>query len=48
MPKGLRAALEGKGLFGMGCAIRPEGALLRLGDVLTVHTTAAPLLAPPV
>lgn len=47
MPPGLRDALEGKALFGIACAIGPEGTTLRVGDTLTVHTTAEPILAAP-
>jgi len=47
MPAGLRAVLEGNALFGIACAIGPEGSTVRLGDALTVHATTEPLIAPP-
>jgi len=47
MPAGLRAVLEGNALFGIACAIGPEGAILRIGDTLTVHATTDPLIVPP-
>jgi uncharacterized protein YcbX len=40
----LRAVVEGNALFGFGCAIGPVGAAVRLGDAVTVHTTAPPVL----
>jgi uncharacterized protein YcbX len=46
-PAGLRAALEGKALFGMGASIDPVGAILRIGDPLMVQSTMEPTLAPP-
>lgn len=46
-PAGLRAALEGSALFGMGATIDPAGAILRVGDPLLVHSTMEPTLAPP-
>ncbi len=47
VPPGLRAVVEGKGLFGVAATIGAEGTVLRVGDKLTVHTTAEPLIAPP-
>jgi hypothetical protein len=44
---GFRTIVEGNALFGIGCAIGPPGATLRLGDELTITTTAPPVLAMP-
>jgi MOSC domain-containing protein len=40
-----RSIVEGSGLFGIGCAIGPVGATIRVGDELTVITTAPPVLS---
>jgi uncharacterized protein YcbX len=40
-----RGILEGSGLFGIGCAVGPVGATIRLGDEVTVATTAPPVMA---
>ncbi|WP_051062353.1 MOSC domain-containing protein [Ilumatobacter nonamiensis] len=42
---GFRSIVEGSGLFGIACTIEPAGAVVRLGDELTVESTAAPVLA---
>lgn len=39
-----RSIVEGNGLFGVGCSIEPAGAVLKLGDEVTVRTTAPPVL----
>ena len=44
---GLRRMLEGNAMFGIGCTIDPEGALLSVGDPVTVAGTGPPLIAPP-
>ena len=41
----LRTVVEGNGLFGLGCSIGRAGAVVRLGDSVTVHTTAPPVLS---
>src|SRR3954452_1585481 len=41
----LRTVVEGNGLFGLGCSIGRAGAVVRLGDSITVHTTAPPVLS---
>ena len=40
-----RAILEGNGLFGVGCAVGPIGATIRIGDDVTVVAAAAPVLS---
>jgi uncharacterized protein YcbX len=47
LSRGLRAVVEGNGLFGLAATIVPAGTVLRVGDPLAVHRTAEPLLAPP-
>jgi uncharacterized protein len=47
MPAGLRAALEGNALFGMASSIEPAGAVVSIGDALSVQTTAEALIPPP-
>lgn len=47
LPDGLRGVVEGSAIFGIGCAIGPEGTPISVGDALEVQTTLAPLLAPP-
>ena len=42
-----RRIIEGSSLFGIGCSIGPSGATLRVGDEVTVTTTAPPVLATP-
>ena len=44
---GLRGMLEGNAMFGIGCTIDPEGAVLSVGDPVTVTATGPPLLDPP-
>lgn len=44
---GMRAMLEGNSLFGVACTIDPPGAMLRVGDEVTVSSTGLPVLAPP-
>ncbi len=44
---GLRGMLEGNAMFGIGCTIDPEGAVLSVGDPVTVTATGSPLLDPP-
>jgi hypothetical protein len=44
---GFRRIVEGNALFGIGCAIGPPGATLRVGDEVAVTTTAPPVLAMP-
>ncbi len=44
---GMRGMLEGNAMFGIGCTIDPEGAVLSVGDPVTVTATGPPLLAPP-
>jgi uncharacterized protein len=46
-PSGLRTALEGSTLFGLGSTIGPVGERMRIGDALAVRRTTEPLLAPP-
>lgn len=43
----VRSMMEGNGVFGMGCRIGPAGAILAVGDVLTVQSLQDPILAPP-
>ena len=42
-----RKMMEGNGLFGMGCRIGPIGSVISVGDLVTVHSTREPVLAPP-
>ncbi|MCP3853954.1 MAG: MOSC domain-containing protein [Actinomycetia bacterium] len=42
-PARWRGALEGSGLFGIGCAIGPTGTDLTVGDPVEVDETTAPL-----
>ncbi len=44
---GMRGMLEGNAMFGIGCTIDPEGAVLSVGDPVTVTATGSPLLDPP-
>lgn len=44
---GMRGMLEGNAMFGIGCTIDPEGAVLSVGDPVAVAGTGPPLLAPP-
>ena len=44
---GMRAMLEGNAMFGIACSIDPEGAVLTVGDPVTVTAAGPPLLAPP-
>jgi len=44
---GRRGVVEGNALFGMACTITAPGTVIRVGDALTVHGTAEPVLAPP-
>jgi hypothetical protein len=44
---GFRRILEGSALFGIGCAISPPGATVRVGDEVTITATAPPVLAAP-
>ncbi len=46
-PAAARPLLEGNALFGLACAIGPVGAILRVGDPVTVLETSPPLLPPP-
>lgn len=47
LPEGWRPFFQGQGLFGLGATIAEPGTIVRVGDVLDVHTTAAPLLPAP-
>ncbi len=40
-----RPFLEGNALFGIGTAIAPAGARLRVGDLITVTSTQPPVLS---
>jgi len=40
----LRPLIEGNALFGIGCSAAPEGAVVSLGDDLTVHRQEAPVI----
>ncbi|MCP5029043.1 MAG: MOSC domain-containing protein [Actinomycetia bacterium] len=46
-PERWRAALEGSGLFGIGCAVSPAGAKLSVGNTVEIDETSAPVLSPP-
>jgi hypothetical protein len=39
-----RKTIEGNGLFGIGCSIGPSGATIRIGDAVSVITTAPAVL----
>ena len=39
-----RGIVEGNGIFGLGCSIRPEHAAIRVGDEVTVTATAPPAI----
>lgn len=43
----MRPIVEGNGLFGLACSIGAPGAVLTVGDELTVVSTREPVLAPP-
>lgn len=47
LSRGLTSMFQNKGFFGVACAIAPEGAVIRVGDALEVHSTREPLLAAP-
>jgi uncharacterized protein YcbX len=47
MPDGIRPVIEGKSVFGVGCAIGPVDSVISVGDRLTVTATMTPLIAPP-
>jgi uncharacterized protein YcbX len=42
-----RDILQGNGLFGIGCSIAPSGATIRIGDDVSVTTTAPAVLTMP-
>ncbi len=44
---GMRGMLEGNALFGVACSIEPSGAVLRVGDPVSVASTREPVLAAP-
>lgn len=44
---GFREIVEGNALFGIACSISPAGAIVRVGDAVTVESTAPPVLAMP-
>lgn len=44
---GMRKMLEGNALFGVACSIDPAGAVVRVGDTVTVSSTRPPVLAAP-
>ncbi len=43
----MRRMLEGNAIFGIACAIDPDGAVLSVGDPVSVTATGPPLLTPP-
>lgn len=43
----LRPLLEGNALFGIGCSVRPEGAVISVGDEVDVHDTGARIIPAP-
>ena len=43
----MRGMLEGNAMFGIGCTVDPEGAVLSVGDPVSVTATGPPLLDPP-
>ena len=43
----LRPLFEGSALFGIGCSVQPEGAVVAVGDQVTVHHSGAPIIAAP-
>ena len=47
LAEGVRAIVEGKGIFAIGCGIAPVGATISIGDSVEVHETMAPILASP-
>ena len=47
VPAALRRILEGSALFGSACSIGPVGTIVRVGDAVTVTTTAPPVLSMP-
>lgn len=44
VPVPFRGIVEGNGLFGIGCSVAPVGATIRIGDAVTVTSTASPVL----
>jgi len=43
----LRPLLQGNALFGIGCSVEPEGAVISVGDELSVHDSGAPAIPAP-
>jgi hypothetical protein len=43
----LRPLFEGNALFGIGCSVRPVGAMVAIGDKVTVHETGDRLIPAP-
>lgn len=44
----MRPLFEGNALFGIGCSVQPEGAVVTVGDQVTVHHSGAPIISAPV
>lgn len=45
---GLRPLFEGNALFGIGCSVQPEGAVITVGDEVAVHRNGARIIPAPV
>jgi len=46
-PEAFRPLLEGSALFGIGCSVQPEGAVISVGDEIAVHDRGAPTIPAP-
>ena len=44
----LRPLFEGNALFGIGCSVEPVGAVIAVGDEVSVHDTGPRLIPAPV
>jgi uncharacterized protein YcbX len=43
----LRPLVEGNTLFGIGCSVEPDGALISVGDEIRVHDRGGPIIPAP-
>jgi uncharacterized protein YcbX len=46
-PEAMRPLIEGSALFGIGCSAAPVGAVVAVGDDITVHHDGTPVMPPP-
>jgi hypothetical protein len=40
--------LEGNALFGVGCSVQPDGAVLVIGDQVSVHDSGSRIIPAPI